>query len=252
MAKDNQSGRITENVSKKRIVEYALRTPGLVQFQLLESRILQWDKSHRTRFQEALNDNGADGKTILALYVRRSIDIRFWVEQLAQLVAYEDAKDLIDEPIESLVQEYTKQVLMVCRRAAGVNVIPQQSLDQLQIESAKFLVRSEHNSIGLGIDLYSQKFDEWSASLDGCYQELEVLLQLADGAQGQAIDVPSALSAMRTDEISRAELLDLYGIKTQALYYRIKEMGHPKPIREEGRKQWFSRTEVEAWRKSTS
>ena len=50
------------------------------------------------------------------------------------------------------------------------------------------------------------------------------------------------------DEISREDLLSQYRITTQALDYRIKKMGHPKPIRTEGRKQWFSVKSVNEWR----
>jgi hypothetical protein len=52
------------------------------------------------------------------------------------------------------------------------------------------------------------------------------------------------------DEISRGELLKLEDITSQALTNRIKQMGHPGPIRKEGRKEWFSMSEVDAWLKS--
>lgn len=53
-----------------------------------------------------------------------------------------------------------------------------------------------------------------------------------------------------SEEISRKELLLLLGIKTSTLTTRIEENGFPKPVRIEGRKQWFSVSQVDEWRKS--
>ena len=60
----------------------------------------------------------------------------------------------------------------------------------------------------------------------------------------------SPASEVRTcdDEISREDLLRQYAITTQGLDYRIKNNGHPKPIRTEGKKQWFSIESVDRWR----
>jgi predicted DNA-binding transcriptional regulator AlpA len=49
--------------------------------------------------------------------------------------------------------------------------------------------------------------------------------------------------------ISRTDLLTLLEIPTQTLHYRIKENGFPKPVRIEGKKQWFSVSDVNAWRR---
>ena len=58
----------------------------------------------------------------------------------------------------------------------------------------------------------------------------------------------SPKSNNRNDEITRKDLLRMYNIKSQTLDYRIKNMGHPKPSRIEGRKQWFCAKIVDEWR----
>lgn len=52
----------------------------------------------------------------------------------------------------------------------------------------------------------------------------------------------------RSDLMTRQEVMELEGVTTHALHNRIKKMGHPGPVAGEGRKQWFKRAEVDAWR----
>ena len=52
----------------------------------------------------------------------------------------------------------------------------------------------------------------------------------------------------RSELMTRQEVMELEEVSTQGLRNRIMNMGHPGPVIIEGRKQWFNRAEVNAWR----
>ncbi len=61
-------------------------------------------------------------------------------------------------------------------------------------------------------------------------------------------DVPTNESEL----ITRGVLLKRERVTTSALGYRIREMGHPKPVRRHRRIQWFDVAEVKAWCESNA
>jgi predicted DNA-binding transcriptional regulator AlpA len=64
----------------------------------------------------------------------------------------------------------------------------------------------------------------------------------------QILHGPNEKPLTDNDEITRKDLLHMCAITSQTLDYRIKNMGHPKPSRIEGRKQWFCAKRVDEWR----
>lgn len=110
-------------------------------------------------------------------------------------------------------------------------------------------------------------WEECGSALEGACSlrfQISMLIRADDDSTGEWMDHPygwdfQLLAKIATDEadellrdgvsdeIPRTEVLKLEDISTQALDYRMKVMRHPRPVKITGKKQWFSRSAIEAW-----
>jgi hypothetical protein len=94
---------------------------------------------------------------------------------------------------------------------------------------------------------------QWMAGRTTDGQVRDDYTELQAEMRGAVYATENIYTTSRSDDsdlITRKALLEMEDIETSTLNYRINHMGHPKPVRTEGRNQWFSISQVDAWLKS--
>ena len=197
-------------------------------------------------------------------YNIHSIGVNAWLNPIEALMKPIDYKsksllELIAGYMESngdgsharLLRISLQRLLIDCRKLAAEAMKvskDRKELHQVMVFGGELwqmadLVRQEYSAIaGMAVSYRDDRCE--TGSFDDAARHLE---KINCDDDVEPIEL-SPKSNNENDEITRKDLLRMYAITSQTLDYRIKNMGHPKPSRIEGRKQWFCKKSVDGWR----